>query len=199
MLLIQARPASCEALLSSSNSNCNTLLLQWFLSEALLIDSATLYAGHQELQFYLSLLNIRDAATWLGYGYLYVRMMRNPQLYGVPLDALDTDRNLFERRMDLAHSAANILDKNNLIKYDRRTGNFQVGPFTAHAMFTKSKALQALLTWAACTALHCVQTVAVKLAGQHVTPPSNYHAVCCTSLYVPVLLSICCTAVQGCI
>ena len=71
--------------------------------------------------------NIRDAATWLGYGYLYVRMMRNPQLYGVPLDALDTDRNLFERRMDLAHSAANILDKNNLIKYDRRTGNFQVG------------------------------------------------------------------------
>ncbi|KAL3148608.1 hypothetical protein ABBQ38_014036 [Trebouxia sp. C0009 RCD-2024] len=110
--------------------------------------------SHQELQFYLSLFNmqlpiesqfvqtipdnlnaeivlgtvqnIRDAATWLGYGYLYVRMMRNPQLYGVPLDALDTDRNLFERRMDLAHSAANILDKNNLIKYDRRTGNFQV-------------------------------------------------------------------------
>lgn len=70
--------------------------------------------------------NIRDAATWLGYGYLYVRMMRNPQLYGVPLDALDTDRNLFERRLDLAHSAAVILDKNNLIKYDRRTGNFQV-------------------------------------------------------------------------
>ena len=74
--------------------------------------------------------NIRDAATWLGYGYLYVRMMRNPQLYGVPLDALDTDRNLFERRMDLAHSAANILDKNNLIKYDRRTGNFQVRLFS---------------------------------------------------------------------
>lgn len=75
--------------------------------------------------------NIRDAATWLGYGYLYVRMMRNPQLYGVPLDALDTDRNLFERRMDLAHSAAVILDKNNLIKYDRRTGNFQVSSGSA--------------------------------------------------------------------
>lgn len=112
------------------------------------------HAVHQELQFYLSLFNmqlpiesqfvqtipdnlnaeivlgtvqnIKDAATWLGYGYLYVRMMRNPQLYGVPLDALDTDRNLFERRMDLAHSAAVILDKNNLIKFDRRTGNFQV-------------------------------------------------------------------------
>ena len=78
--------------------------------------------------------NIRDAATWLGYGYLYVRMMRNPQLYGVPLTALDSDRNLFERRMDLAHSAAVILDKNNLIKYDRRTGNFQVGPLLVHSL-----------------------------------------------------------------
>lgn len=47
------------------------------------------------------------------------------QLYGVPLDALDTDPRLRERRLDLAHSAASALDKNNLIKYDRRSGNFQ--------------------------------------------------------------------------
>lgn len=145
-------------------------------------------AGHQELQFYLSLFNmqlpiesqfvqtipdnlnaeivlgtvqnIRDAATWLGYGYLYVRMMRNPQLYGVPLDALDTDRNLFERRMDLAHSAANILDKNNLIKYDRRTGNFQVshaadrtGPSTAVPLSTLCLQNMAVLCY---TALYCI-------------------------------------------
>jgi pre-mRNA-splicing helicase BRR2 len=54
------------------------------------------------------------------------------QLYGVPLDAVDSDPSLQERRMDMANSAAVILDKNNLIKYDRRTGNFQVrdpGPF----------------------------------------------------------------------
>lgn len=147
-------------------------------------------AGHQELQFYLSLFNmqlpiesqfvqtipdnlnaeivlgtvqnIRDAATWLGYGYLYVRMMRNPQLYGVPLDALDTDRNLFERRMDLAHSAANILDKNNLIKYDRRTGNFQV----SHAAGSTSPpravphSTLCLQTWLRCTVLHFVACAA---------------------------------------
>ena len=51
--------------------------------------------------------------------------MRATQLYGVPLDALDTDPRLHERRLDLAHSAASVLDKNNLIKYDRRSGNFQ--------------------------------------------------------------------------
>ena len=75
-------------------------------------------AGHQELQFYLSLFNmqlpiesqfvatipdnlnaeivlgtvqsLKDAATWLGYTYLFVRMLRNPQLYGefVPHRAL---------------------------------------------------------------------------------------------------------------
>ena len=48
------------------------------------------------------------------------------QLYGVPLGALDTDPKLTERRMDLAHSAATLLDKNNLIKYDRRSGTVQV-------------------------------------------------------------------------
>jgi pre-mRNA-splicing helicase BRR2 len=167
------------------------------------MNKAVLHAGHSELQFYLSLFNaqlpiesqyvgtipdnlnaeivlgtvqnLHDAATWLGYTYLYVRMLCDPQvrclrpcimpgqrgtlcpqhlflwslwiidltvrccsgmvfdyfpcsaqLYGVDLDTLDTDKRLLERRLDLAHSAAVLLDKNNLIKYDRRSGNFQV-------------------------------------------------------------------------
>ena len=67
--------------------------------------------GHVELQYYLSLLNqqlpiesqfisrladnlnaeivlgtiqsIKDAVNWLGYTYLYICMLRNPQLYGI--------------------------------------------------------------------------------------------------------------------
>ena len=35
---------------------------------------------------------VKDAATWLGYTYLYVRMLRNPALYGVPIEALDNDQ-----------------------------------------------------------------------------------------------------------
>lgn len=111
--------------------------------------------GRSELQFYLSLFNqqlaiesqyiptipnhmnaeivlgtvqtLRDAMEWLGYCYLYVRMLKNPDLYGVPLEAPSVDASLREQRMDLAHTAALLLDKNNLIKYDRRTGTFQVG------------------------------------------------------------------------
>ncbi|XP_020102625.1 DExH-box ATP-dependent RNA helicase DExH12-like [Ananas comosus] len=110
--------------------------------------------GHSELQYYLSLMNqqlpiesqfvsrladqlnaeivlgtvqnAREACHWLGYTYLYVRMIRNPTLYGLPADAVDRDKGLEERRADLIHSAANILDKYNLIKYDRKSGYFQV-------------------------------------------------------------------------
>ncbi|CAL4954921.1 unnamed protein product [Urochloa decumbens] len=110
--------------------------------------------GHSELKFYLSLMNqqlpiesqfiskladqlnaeivlgtiqnAREACSWLGYTYLYIRMLRDPTLYGLPLDILESDKTLDERRADLIHSAANLLDRNNLIKYDRKTGYFQV-------------------------------------------------------------------------
>eukprot|EP00164_Ancoracysta_twista_P005304 GFYU01007260.1.p1 GENE.GFYU01007260.1~~GFYU01007260.1.p1 ORF type:complete len:2145 (-),score=864.44 GFYU01007260.1:262-6696(-) len=108
---------------------------------------------HTELQYYLSLMNqqlpiesqlisklpdmlngeivlgtiqsVKDAVEWLGYTYLYVRMLRAPNLYGIPVDAVDDDPVLEQRRTDLIHSAATALNKNNLIKYDRKAGTFQ--------------------------------------------------------------------------
>ncbi|KAL0656836.1 hypothetical protein Bca4012_077420 [Brassica carinata] len=135
--------------------------------------------GYSELQYYLSLMNeqlpiesqfiskladqlnaeivlgtvqnAKEACHWLGYTYLYIRMVRNPTLYGLAPDALVKDVVLEERRADLLclcplyalderfgylvlitlivkliHSAATILDKNNLVKYDRKSGYFQV-------------------------------------------------------------------------
>ena len=77
---------------------------------------------YAELQYYLSLLNqqlpvesqlvakltdslnaelvlgsssnAREAVEWLGYTYLYVRMLRNPTLYGIGREALRDDRYL---------------------------------------------------------------------------------------------------------
>ena len=54
-------------------------------------------------------------------------MLRNPSLYGISDDEFSQDPLLEQRRADLVHSAAVTLDKSNLIKYDRRTGVFQVG------------------------------------------------------------------------
>lgn len=67
--------------------------------------------------------------NWLGYAYLYIRMLRSPTLYGISHDDLKGDPLLDQRRLDLVHTAALMLDKNNLVKYDKKTGNFQVsGP-----------------------------------------------------------------------
>nr|GMD45178.1 DExH-box ATP-dependent RNA helicase DExH12-like [Ipomoea batatas] len=110
--------------------------------------------GHSELQYYLSLMNqqlpiesqfiskladqlnaeivlgtvqnAKEACKWLLYTYLCIRMVRNPSLYGLAADALKSDITLEERRADLVHSAATLLAKNNLIKYDRKSGYFQV-------------------------------------------------------------------------
>lgn len=85
--------------------------------------------GHSELQYYLSLMNqqlpiesqyiskladnlnaeivlgsvqdAREACDWLGYTYLYIRMLKNPTLYGVSREALEADPSLEERRADL--------------------------------------------------------------------------------------------------
>ena len=53
-------------------------------------------------------------------------MLRNPQLYGVSVDEAEADLLLEQRRADLIHTAASLLDKNSLVKYDRKSGAFQV-------------------------------------------------------------------------
>ncbi|KAL6143574.1 hypothetical protein ACLB2K_054269 [Fragaria x ananassa] len=123
--------------------------------------------GHKELHRYLSLMNqqlpiesqflskladqlnaeivlgtvqnAREASHWLTYTYMYVRMLNNPTLYGLEDDVLTKYSKLEERRADLIHSAATILEKNNMIKYDRKSGYFQVtelGHIASHYYIT---------------------------------------------------------------
>ena len=62
-------------------------------------------------------------------------MLRNPALYGIPVEARETDPKLEQWRANLVHTAAVQLEKSQLIKYDRKTGNFQtteLGRISAH-------------------------------------------------------------------
>jgi pre-mRNA-splicing helicase BRR2 len=124
---------------------------------------------HSELQFYLSLFNqqlpvesqlvsrladalnaecvlgtvtsVREATAWLGYTYLFVRMLRNPTLYGIGPDAVDSDPRLEGRRADLVHTAALQLDRAGLLRYDRRSGALAVtdlGRIGSHYYVTHS-------------------------------------------------------------
>ena len=113
-----------------------------------------LITQHSELQYYLSLLNqqlpvesqlvgklpdmlnaeivlgniqnVKEATTWIGYTYLYVRMLRNPTLYSISYDNIKEDPLLESHRANLIYTAASILDKSNLVKFDRRSGQMQV-------------------------------------------------------------------------
>ena len=73
-----------------------------------------------------SISNVREAVAWLGYTYLYVRMLRAPRLYGISAEDAAADPYLEQRRLDLSHSAATILDRNHLLKYDKKTCALQV-------------------------------------------------------------------------
>ena len=122
-----------------------------------------LITTNSELQYYLSLLNQQlpiesqfiskladnlnaeivqgtvttrdEAVDWLGYTYLFVRMLRAPSVYSVPVDELDSDPTLRQQRLDLIHAAAVQLDKTSLIKYDRKSGRFlstELGRISSH-------------------------------------------------------------------
>ena len=69
-----------------------------------------------------SVSNLNDGVNWLAYTYLYIRMLRAPNLYGLTQENLKQDPFLVQRRTDLIHSAAILIDKAGLIRYDKRTG-----------------------------------------------------------------------------
>lgn len=123
--------------------------------------------NHAELQYYLSLMNqqlpiesqfvskladnlnaeivlgtIRnrdEAVQWLGYTYYYVRLLKSPALYYVSADYQEDDPSLVQKRADIIHSAAALLEKCNLVKYERASGRFQsteLGRIASHYYVT---------------------------------------------------------------
>lgn len=67
--------------------------------------------------------NIDEGVQWLGYTYLYVRMIREPHIYGVDRKSLTDDPYLGQKRRELIVSAARKLYDLQMIIFDSRTGN----------------------------------------------------------------------------
>ena len=51
-------------------------------------------------------------------------MLKSPALYSVGVDYLEDDPLLVQKRADIVHSAAALLEKASLIKYERSSGRF---------------------------------------------------------------------------
>ena len=69
-----------------------------------------------------SVNNIKEGVNWLGYTYLFIRMLKNPKHYSIPFEEIEEDPELLKRRVNLIHTAATILERNGLVNYDRRSG-----------------------------------------------------------------------------
>ena len=66
-------------------------------------------------------------------------MLKSPALYSVTADYQEDDPVLVQKRADIVHSAAALLEKCNLVKYERASGRFQsteLGRIASHYYVT---------------------------------------------------------------
>lgn len=118
--------------------------MQYYLSllnQQLPIESQLVSKLVDNLNAEIVLGNVRnrdEGVEWLGYTYLFVRMLRSPGLYSVGAE-YEEDGALEQKRVDLIHSAATVLRKSNLVKYDEKTGKLQsteLGRIASHYYIT---------------------------------------------------------------
>lgn len=69
-----------------------------------------------------TITNVDEAVTWLSYTYLYVRMRKNPLVYGMDHTEPAEDPLLGKKRRDIIIAAAKNLHKAQMIIYDENTG-----------------------------------------------------------------------------
>jgi len=65
--------------------------------------------------------SVAEAVTWLGYSYLFVRMRRNPQSYGIEWNEYQDDPQLGQRRRRLIIDAARTLHRSQMIIFNEKT------------------------------------------------------------------------------
>ena len=123
--------------------------IQYYLSllnQQLPIESQFVSKMADNLNAEIVLGNVRsrdEGVEWLGYTYLFVRMLRSPGLYSVGPE-YENDEALEQKRVDLIHSAATVLEKSNLVKYDKKTGKLQsteLGRIASHYYITHNSML----------------------------------------------------------
>jgi activating signal cointegrator complex subunit 3 len=79
--------------------------------------------------------NLKEAANWLSYTYLYVRMLRNPLAYGISADKKADDPMLRGRLLELVKDAVITLSSEKMISFDPASGNMSMttlGRVAAH-------------------------------------------------------------------
>ncbi|KAB0798855.1 hypothetical protein PPYR_06735 [Photinus pyralis] len=71
-----------------------------------------------------TIANIQEAVEWLTFTYMYRRMNANPHVYGLLPKDFEDDPTLRRHLFDLCHNAAEHLDRTQMIRYDKSSGEF---------------------------------------------------------------------------
>ena len=77
--------------------------------------------------------NVREAVIWIQYTYMYIRMKKNPLVYGISNEERMRDPSLYMKcewalettvkRRELVEDTARKLDAAHMVRYDVETGN----------------------------------------------------------------------------
>mmetsp|Transcript_35097 Transcript_35097/g.59441 ORF Transcript_35097/g.59441 Transcript_35097/m.59441 type:complete len:2046 (+) Transcript_35097:92-6229(+) len=108
------------------------------LNHALPIESQFIKAlpDHLNAEIILgTVANLKEAIEWLGYTYLYIRMLRNPMRYGISYKEREMDELLYTQRRELIKRAAQSLEESRMVSFDSKSGNFfatDVGRVASH-------------------------------------------------------------------
>ena len=84
---------------------------------------------------------VAEGITWLGYSYLFVRMRRNPQAYGIDWEEYQDDPQLGQRRRKLIVDAARTLHRSQMIIFNEKTDELKpkdVGRIASHKYIMQS-------------------------------------------------------------
>ncbi|SCU98656.1 LAMI_0F15720g1_1 [Lachancea mirantina] len=68
--------------------------------------------------------NVEEGIQWLGYTYLFVRMLKNPLVYGINWDEFRDDPQLYEKRRDMIIKAARKIHRLQMIVFDEVSMHF---------------------------------------------------------------------------
>ncbi|KAJ2403754.1 activating signal cointegrator 1 complex subunit 3 [Coemansia sp. RSA 2526] len=109
--------------------------------------------------------NVEEGVAWLGYTYMYIRMQKNPSVYGLAADELADDPMLGQRRGEMIRNAARELSRLQMIVFDPVTGfmaNKDLGRISSayylrhESVEAFNKAMRARMTEADAIAMLCV-------------------------------------------
>jgi activating signal cointegrator complex subunit 3 len=93
-------------------------------------------ADHLNAEIVLgTITNVREAIQWLSYTYMFIRMIKNPLMYGIKGDTVIDDPSFGGIRREMIEKAGKLLDNSKMIRFNEDSRTFSptdIGRIASH-------------------------------------------------------------------